>query len=83
MTEKALQAIEPLPCMTELDEAQTLEEVEKVIDKLASGQAPGKEGIPAEVIKCAKKILKDGLHELLVSDGKKAGFLKTSETQRL
>ena len=33
VTEEALQAIEPLPCMTELDEAQTLEEMEKVIDK--------------------------------------------------
>ena len=42
----ALDAVECLPTMEELDTEPTLEEHIKVIDSLASGKAPGSDGIP-------------------------------------
>ncbi|XP_037790199.1 uncharacterized protein LOC119585605 [Penaeus monodon] len=48
----ALDAIEPLPIMEELDAEPTLAELRKAIDSLASGKAPG-----TDVIKCCKDTL--------------------------
>ncbi|XP_076035992.1 uncharacterized protein LOC143021955 [Oratosquilla oratoria] len=42
----ALDAIEPLPIMEELDAEPTIAELGKAIDSLASGKAPGNDGIP-------------------------------------
>ena len=42
----ALDAVECLPNMEELDTEPTLEELSKAIDSLASGKAPGSDGIP-------------------------------------
>ena len=42
----ALDAVECLPTMEELDTEPTLEEISKVIDSLASGKAPGSDGTP-------------------------------------
>ena len=61
----ALDAIDRLPQMTELDDIPTQEELSMAIDRLPSGKAPGKDCIPAEVIKCGKPSLLDPLHRLL------------------
>ena len=42
----ALDAVECLPSMEELDTEPTLEELSKAIDSLASGKASGRDGIP-------------------------------------
>ena len=51
--------------MPELDEPPSLEELFKAIDKLPSGKAAGKDGIPAEVKESGKSILLVPLHKLL------------------
>ncbi|XP_063596220.1 uncharacterized protein LOC134773073 [Penaeus indicus] len=58
VTEDALNAIKCLPMLEELDAEPTL-------DELATGKAPGKDGIPAEVLKCCKGSLITELHEIL------------------
>ena len=65
VTQEALDSIEDLPVLEELDSEPTLEELSKAIDALASGKAPGEDGIPPEVIKCGKPALLEPLHELL------------------
>ena len=62
VTEDALNAIECLPELEELDREPTIDEVSEALDSLASGKAPGKDGIPAEVLKCCKEILITELH---------------------
>ena len=42
----ALDAVECLPTIEELDTEPTLEELSNAIDSLASGKAPGSDGIP-------------------------------------
>ena len=51
--------------MPELDEASSSDELSKVIDRLPSGKAPGKDGILDEVIKSSKSTLLVPLHKLL------------------
>ena len=51
--EEALMAMESLSTMDELDSEPTLEEINQALDQLTSGKAPGNDGIPVEVIKCA------------------------------
>ena len=46
MSPSALDAVECLPTMEELDTEPTLEELSKAIHSLASGKAPGSDGIP-------------------------------------
>ena len=53
------------PQMPELEELPTIEELSKVVDKLPSGKATGKDGIPAEIIKSGKSSLLVLLHKLL------------------
>ncbi|XP_069179020.1 uncharacterized protein [Procambarus clarkii] len=62
---EALDAIECLPIMEELDLEPTVEEVEKTLDLLSLGKAPGDDRIPTDVLKCARGTLKTELHELL------------------
>lgn len=40
--------------MEELDSEQTLEELNEVLNYLTSGEAPEKDSIPAEVLKCSR-----------------------------
>ncbi|XP_037774604.1 uncharacterized protein LOC119571296, partial [Penaeus monodon] len=52
--------------MEELDAPPSVDELSKAIDSLACGKAPGKDGIPPEVIKVGKKTaLLHHLHQLL------------------
>ena len=67
VTDVALAAIPDLPVMEELDDLPTKEELSKAIDCLASGKAPGSDGIPAEVLKSGKPVLIEPLHKLLCS----------------
>ncbi|XP_076068366.1 uncharacterized protein LOC143040815 [Oratosquilla oratoria] len=62
---QALDAIEPLAIMEELDAEPTIAELYKAIDSLASGKAPGNDGIPPDLIKCCKNTLLQPLHDVL------------------
>ena len=77
VTEDALNAIECLPELEELDREPTIDELSEALDSLASGKAPGKDCIPAEVLKCCKETLITELHEILCSVGVKAKYHKT------
>ena len=55
--QSALDAIGHLPLMPELDEVPSTKELSKAIGRLPSGKAPGKDSIPAEVIKSSKSTL--------------------------
>ncbi|XP_076052669.1 uncharacterized protein LOC143032099 [Oratosquilla oratoria] len=59
----ALDATEPLAIMEELDAEPTIAELCKAIDSLASGKAPGNDGIPPDLIKCCKNTLLQPLHD--------------------
>ena len=61
----ALDVIECLPTMYELDSEPSVEELSKAIYSLASGKAPGNDGIPPELIKHCKTTLLLPLHEVL------------------
>ena len=60
-------AMESLSIMDELDSEPTLEDINQALDinQLSSGKAPENDGIPVEVIKCAKGTLLKELHEIL------------------
>jgi len=51
--------------MKELDTTPTLEELSKAINCLACGKAPGKDGIPPEVLKHGKAAILQPLYDLL------------------
>ena len=61
----ALDAVECLPTMEELDTEPTLEELSMAIDSLASGKAPGSDRIPKDLLKHCKTTLLHSLHVLL------------------
>ena len=65
VTDAAFGALRDLPVMEELDEKPTLEELSKAIDCLSCGKAPGKDGIPPEVLKHGKATVLQPLHDLL------------------
>ena len=65
MSPAALDVIECLPTMDELDSEPSVEDLSKAINSLASGKAPGNDGIPPELIKHCKTTLLLPLHEVL------------------
>ena len=65
VAQEALDSIEDVPILEELDSEPTVEELSKAIDAQASGKAPDEDGIPPEVIKCYKPALLEPLHEPL------------------
>ena len=65
VTSAALDAIECLATMEELDTEPTVEELSKAIDSLAAGKAPGSDGIPPDLVKHCKTTLMLPLHEVL------------------
>jgi len=64
--QSVLDDIGQLPVMPELDVPPSISELSEAIDKLPSGKAPGKDCIPAEVIKSGKACLLVPLHKLLI-----------------
>ena len=69
----ALDAIEPLPIMEDLDAQPTLEELSKAIDSSACGKAPGTDGIPPDLIKRCKSTLLQPLHDTLCQCWREGG----------
>ena len=67
-------AMESLSIMDELDNEPTLEDINQALDQLSSGKAPGNDGIPVEVIKCAKETL---LMRYFANAGEKMRFHRT------
>ena len=65
MSTASLDVIDCLPTMDELDSEPLVEELSKAIDSLASGNAPGIDGIPPDLIKHCKTTLLLPLHEVL------------------
>ena len=61
----ALNSIPPLPIMDELDAKPKIEELDKAVDALSNGKAPGSDGIPPEEITSGKPALLEPLHEVL------------------
>ena len=75
VTHTAIECIPSLPIMNELDAPPTIEELREAIDSLASGKAPGDDGIPSEVLKAGNdSSLVNHLHELLLQCWGKAQF---------
>ena len=68
-----LDAIGPLPIMEDLDAEPTLEELNKAIDSLACGKAPGTDGIPPDPIKRCKSTLLQPLHDTLCQCWREGG----------
>ena len=64
ITEEALNNIECLPVLEDLDSEPTLAEIKTALDSLASGKAPGKDNIPVEVLKRCKEIITTELYEI-------------------
>ncbi|XP_048583704.1 uncharacterized protein LOC125563054 [Nematostella vectensis] len=61
----AINHIERLPTLSELDEMPTKVELREAIKVISSGKAPGQDGIPAEIFKCGGDKLLDSLFKLL------------------
>ena len=51
MLEEALNSIQEMPIMVELDSESTASDIEKAINGLANGKTPGNDAIPPEVVK--------------------------------
>ncbi|XP_076442831.1 uncharacterized protein LOC143281507 [Babylonia areolata] len=67
VADAAAESITNLPVMEEIDIPPSEEELSKAIDSLTCGKAPGKDGIPPEVIKAGEKTaLLHHLHQLLL-----------------
>ena len=65
VTTAALDAIDCVPAIEELDIEPTIEKLNKAINSLASGKAPGSDGIPPDLIKHCVTTLLLPLHEVL------------------
>ena len=65
VTDQALDAIEQLPCLSDLDEPPTMDEMMEAINSLPRKKAPGKDGITAEMVRAAKGKLSVHLLDLL------------------
>ena len=55
-----------MPVMSELDRDPTISDLEKAIDALNCGKAPGQDSIPPDVIKACRETLTQPLMELLL-----------------
>ena len=58
----ALGVIECLTTMDELDSEPSVEELSEAFDSLASGKAPGNDGIPSDLIKHCKTTDKNEMY---------------------
>ena len=66
MTDAALEHMESLPTMDDLDSEPTIEELSKAITEMASWKAPGSDGIPVDLLRQCKSCLLPVLHDILV-----------------
>ena len=57
VSEETLMVMENFSPMNELVSEPTLEEINQALDQLSFGKAPGNDGVPIEIIKCAKGTL--------------------------
>ena len=64
--DSALDAIQSLPVMHELDTEPTLQELDTALTSMSSGKAPGSDGIPPDLLKHCKKELLPLLHDVLI-----------------
>lgn len=71
VTVAALEALPNLAVMDDLDDLPTMAELGKAIDWLSSEKAPGRDGIPPEVLKSGKPTPLQHLHLLLCLNWKK------------
>ena len=65
VSEEVINSIQLMLSIIELDSEPTASEIEKAINGLANGKAPGNDAIPSEVIKQWMPVLLPHLHELL------------------
>ena len=65
VSETAINAIEELPIMHELDSLEREAELDQAIVLLHNEKAPGSDGIPSEVLKFGGPLLRHKLYELL------------------
>ena len=66
VSQSALDAIERLTTLQELDDPPSFEDVSKAIDQLLSGKSPDKDCISGEVIKAGKSSLLEPSYNLLL-----------------
>ena len=66
VSHKAIEEIPQMPVMSELDRDPTISDLEKAIDALNCGKAPGQDSIPPDVIKACRETLTQPLMELLL-----------------
>ena len=66
VTDAALQHMESLPTMDDLDNEPTVEELSKAITAMAPWKAPGSDGIPADLLQHCKSCLLPLLHDILI-----------------
>ena len=79
-------AMESLSTMDKLDSQPTLETLEKInqaLDQHSSGMNPGKDDIPAEVIRCAKGTLLKELYETLCQCWREGEVLQDMRTANI
>lgn len=57
VADTTIENINPLPVMEELDAPPSIEELNKSIDSLAWGKAPGSDGIPQKSSRLARSVL--------------------------
>ena len=65
VSEEALNSIQLMPIVVEIDSEPTASEIEKAIHVLANGKASNNDAISTEVIKQGIPVLLPHLHELL------------------
>ena len=83
VVDSALDAIEPLPIMEDLDAEPTLEELSKAIDSLACGKAPGTDGIPPYLIMRCKSTLLQPLHDTLCQCWREGGVAQDMKDAKI
>ena len=63
---EALNGVECLPIMHELDNEPNICKLEAALAEMTTGKAPGADGIPPEVLKCLKGPSLRDLHDILI-----------------
>ena len=79
VSEEALNSIQLMPIIVELDSEPTASEIEKEINGLANGKAPGNDAIPSKVIKQGIPVLLPIYMNFFLSAGEKVKYLKTCQ----